>query len=155
MRDALLKFKFHDRADYADALAAFIADEVTRRFVGRYDMMTWVPVSPKRKKERGYDQAMLLAEATALRLGTVAVSALEKTRHTDANSSLDAARRAENVKGAYKVTAPELVAGKRVLLIDDIFTTGATMKECAATLRDAGAHEVIGAAVAAARPERE
>lgn len=155
VRDALLRFKFRDRADYAEPLAAFIADEVARRFAGRYDVITWAPVSRKRKKERGYDQAMLLAEAAAMRLGTVAVSVLEKTRHTNANSSInDAAARAANVKGVYEVTAPELIEGKRVLLIDDIFTTGATMGECAATLRSAGAAEVMGAAIAVSRPER-
>ncbi len=150
VRRAILRFKFRDRADFARPLAAFAADEVRRRFAGRYDVVTWAPVSRERRRERGYDQAMLLAEAVAERLGTVAVSTLEKTRHTDPNSSLGSEERAKNVRGAYRTTDPELVAGKRVLLIDDVVTTGATMRECARALRAAGASEVLGAAVAAA-----
>lgn len=155
VRKAILRFKFGDRADFAQPLAAFAANEVKRRFAGRYDVVTWAPVSRERLRERGYDQAMLLAEAAAVRLGTVAVSTLEKTRHTEPNSSLGMSERAENVRGAYRATEPELVRGKRVLLIDDVVTTGATMRECARTLRAAGAAEVLGAAVAAAGTERD
>ncbi len=153
VRKAMLRFKFRDRADFARPLAAFAADEVKRRFDGRYDIVTWAPVSRERLRERGYDQAMLLAEAVAVRLGTVAVSTLEKTRHTGPNSALGMSERAENVRGVYRATEPELVRGKRVLLIDDIVTTGSTMRECARTLRAAGAVEVLGAAVAAAGAE--
>lgn len=151
VRRAILRLKFRGRSDHAVPLGTFIADEVARRFRGEYDVVTWVPISSKRYKRRRYDQAMLLAEAAALQLGSVAVSTLEKVRDTVPNSRLDASKRAANVRGAYVVTAPELVAGKRVLIIDDVVTTGSTICECARMLRKAGAAEVIGAAVASSK----
>ena len=119
---------------------------------GRYDLITWVPLSDRRKRERGYDQAFLLASAAALELGDVAVETLRKERNTDPQSGIteDAQRRA-NVLGAYTPVDPELVAGKRVLLIDDVVTTGSTLSECARTLRTMGAEDVVCAALARAR----
>ena len=111
-----------------------------------------MPLSDRRKKERGYDQAFLLASAAALELGDVAVETLRKERNTDPQSGIteDAQRRA-NVLGAYTPVDPELVAGKRVLLIDDVVTTGSTLSECARTLRTMGAEDVVCAALARAR----
>ena len=94
----------------------------------------------------------LLASAAALELGEVAVETLRKGRNTEAQSGLDddAARRA-NVLGAYTAVDAELVEGKRVLLIDDVITTGATISECARILRTVGAGEVVCATLARAR----
>ena len=94
----------------------------------------------------------LLASAAALELGEVAVETLRKGRNTEAQSGLDgdAARRA-NVLGAYTAVDAELVEGKRVLLIDDVITTGATISECARILRTVGAREVVCATLARAR----
>jgi len=79
----------------------------------------------------------------------VAVETLQKTAHNAAQSSLtDTEARKNNVRGAYAVPEPELVAGKRILLIDDIITTGSTLDEAARTLLEAGAKEVLGAALA-------
>ena len=92
------------------------------------------------------------ASAAALELGEVAVETLRKGRNTEAQSGLDgdAARRA-NVLGAYTAVDAELVEGKRVLLIDDVITTGATISECARILRTVGAREVVCATLARAR----
>ena len=110
-------------------------------------MITWVPVSRQTLKKRGYDQARLLAEETARALGREAVPLLEKARATPAQSSLEsAAQRRKNVKGVYAVPRPEQVTGQRVLLIDDILTTGSTLEEAARTLRAAGASQVVAAA---------
>ena len=113
------------------------------------DVLTWVPVSPARRKERGYDQAQLLAQATAQALGTEAVSLLAKTGHNAPQSSLtQGSQRRSNVAGVYTVPQPEAVAGRRVLVIDDILTTGATLEEAARTLRAAGAAQVVAAVLA-------
>ena len=114
-----------------------------------------MPLSDKRLRERGYDQAFLLASAAALELGDVAVETLRKGRNTQAQSGLDddAARRA-NVLGAYTIVDSELVEGKRVLLIDDVITTGSTISECARVLRSAGAADVVCATLARARGEK-
>ena len=82
----------------------------------------------------------------------MAVETLRKSRHTDAQSGLEGeAERRANVLGAYTAVDPELLAGKRVLLIDDVVTTGATFSECARVLRTMGAKDVVCAALARAR----
>ena len=116
---------------------------------GEYDLITWVPVSEERLKKRGYDQAMLLAMAAALELQDVAVETLKKPADNLAQSSLnDKKARKDNVQDAYLVPDPDLVEGKRILLIDDIITTGATLDEASRTLLEAGAKSVVAASLA-------
>ncbi len=149
VREAIIRFKFKGNRAYAGEFGRIVARCVSAHLAGQYDLVTWVPVSRKRKRQRGYDQAMLLAEAAALELQDVAVAALEKIVDNPAQSGLASqAERRSNVLGAYRVTDPELVAGKRILLLDDIVTTGATIEEAGRTLLDAGAKAVVGAALA-------
>ena len=152
VRDSIRRYKFNGRRGYHKLYGKLVAQCVHDHLAGRYDLITWVPLSRQRKKERGYDQAFLLASAAALELGEVAVETLRKERHTAAQSGLtEAAQRRANVLGAYTPVDPELVAGKRVLLIDDVVTTGSTLSECARTLRTMGAKDVVCAALARAR----
>ena len=152
VRDSIRRYKFKGRQGYHKAYGKLVAQCVHDHLAGKYDLITWVPLSDKRKKERGYDQAFLLASAAALELGDVAVETLRKGRHTDAQSGLEGeAERRANVLGAYIAVDPELVAGRRVLLIDDVVTTGATFSECARVLRTMGAKDVVCAALARAR----
>ena len=150
--DSIHRYKFKGRRGYHKVYGKLVAQCVHDHLDGRYDLITWVPLSDRRKRERGYDQAFLLASAAALELGDVAVETLRKERNTDPQSGIteDAQRRA-NVLGAYTPVDPELVAGKRVLLIDDVVTTGSTLSECARTLRTMGAEDVVCAALARAR----
>lgn len=154
VRDSFHRYKFQDRSGYAKVYGELMAECVRQYLDGRYDLITWVPLSPDSLKRRGYDQAMLLAMAAALELGGVAVETLAKVRVTGTQSRIaeDSARRA-NVLGAYRVTDPELVEGRRILLIDDIVTTGSTVSECARVLRTAGAAEVVCATLARARKQ--
>lgn len=152
VRDSIRRYKFKGRQGYHKAYGKLVAQCVHDHLAGKYDLITWVPLSEKRKRERGYDQAFLLASAAALELGDVAVETLRKSRHTDAQSGLEGeAERRANVLGAYTAVDPELLAGKRVLLIDDVVTTGATFSECARVLRTMGAKDVVCAALARAR----
>lgn len=152
VRDSIRRYKFKGRRGYHKVYGKLVAQCVHDHLEGRYDLITWVPLSPQRKRERGYDQAFLLASAAALELGDVAVETLRKERNNEAQSGLtEAAQRRANVLGAYTPVDPELVAGKRVLLIDDVVTTGATMSECARILRAMGAADVVCAALARAR----
>ena len=113
------------------------------------------PVSPRRKWRRGYDQVELIARAAAKELGLAPTPTLRKVRHNDPQSSMkDAAARRANVLGVYRVIDPEAVSGKRILILDDILTTGATLSECARTLLTAGAKEVNCATVAVASHQR-
>lgn len=152
VRESLLRFKFKDATGYAGTYAKIIAECVSRELAGRYDYISWVPLSRKRYKERGYDQAMLIALAVALELDALAVGTLEKTVHVEKQSKMGSPeKRRANISGAYAVSDPELIEGKRILLIDDIITSGSTLSECARMLRAKGAAEVMCATVARSR----
>ena len=153
VRASFHRYKFKGVRGYSRTYGRLVAQCVQDHLAGRYDLITWVPLSRARLRQRGYDQAMLLASAAALALDDVAAETLCKVRDTEAQSGLgknDASRRA-NVLSAYQVTDPALVEGRRVLLIDDIVTTGSTLSECARVLRTAGATDVVCAALARSR----
>ena len=149
VRKSLLRFKFGGAAAYADAYGKLLADCIREHPDINYDIISWVPLSSKRERSRGYDQAMLLALATALELQDVAAETLKKQKDVQAQSELGGRpERSENISGAYEAADPELVEGKCVLLIDDIVTTGSTLSECAKVLLSAGASRVVCAALA-------
>jgi len=149
VRRSILRYKFKGASGYAAAYGKILADCIRENTDAKYDIISWVPLSSKRKRTRGYDQAMLLALATALELEEVAVETLSKQRDAQAQSELGgAAERRENISGAYVAVDPELIADKCVLLIDDIVTTGSTLDECASVLLTAGATSVICAVLA-------
>ena len=117
-----------------------------------FDVLTWVPVSRLRRLRRGYDQVELLARHLGRELDMVPVCTLKKIRHNRQQSRIaDAAGRRANVLGAYRILDSGQIAGKKILLLDDILTTGSTAGECARMLRTAGAKEVHCAVLAAAR----
>lgn len=148
-RQGLLRLKFHGAPGAAEPLGGLIAQCAAERLSGEFDTVTWVPVSPKRLRQRGYDQAELLSRAACRRWDTAPVRLLEKIRDNPAQSGLrDAAARWENVRDVYRAVEPGDVEGRRILLVDDICTTGATLCQCAAVLRRAGATEVVCAAAA-------
>lgn len=152
VRESVLRFKFKDLSSYADIYGRLISDCIRENLEGRYDIITWVPLSERRRKSRGYDQAMLLAMSAALKLDDVAVELLIKHTDVPAQSGMgDASKRRANISGVYKVSDEELVRDKRVLLIDDIITTGSTLSECAKTLRLCGAKEVLCCTLARGR----
>jgi ComF family protein len=151
VRKSILRFKFKGAVSYADCYGKLLADCIREQLAGKYDLISWVPLSAKRAKDRGYDQAMLLALAVALELDDVAVETLSKTQNIQAQSTIeDREQRRANVSGVYELIDPELVLGKRVLLIDDIITTGSTLSECARTLLQGGAEAVVCATLARA-----
>ena len=152
VRKSLLRYKFHNARSFASVYGRFLAMKLLQTHPEGFDVLTWVPVSRLRKVRRGYDQVELLARAVGAELGMRPVRLLKKIRHNRPQSGIsDAAQRRANVLGVYKMVPGQDVAGKRVLLLDDILTTGATAGEAARILRTAGAKEVHCAAVAAAR----
>ena len=151
VRKSILRYKFRGASSYAGAYGKILAECIREHLHIKYDIISWVPLSTRRKRSRGYDQAMLLALATALELGDVAIETLAKPHDVTAQSELAGKEeRRANISGAYEAVDPELIAGKCVLLIDDIVTTGSTLDECARILRDAGAERVVCAALARA-----
>lgn len=156
IRDAILRFKFHGMQGYAGQFAKWMAVWVRDHLEGKYDLITWVPCSRRRRWTRGFDQAELLARALAAELNGETVCTLRKIRHNPKQSrTANAARRRANVLGVYEAVNPSLWVGKRILLVDDVVTTGATASECAKVLRMAGAAGVVCAAIAVTGPENK
>ena len=149
VRKSIHRYKFRGMSAYANVYGKLLADCIRENPDINYNIISWVPLSSKRKRSRGYDQAMLLALATALELGDVAVETLKKQRDVQAQSELSGKEeRSANISGAYEISDPELIAGKCVLLIDDVVTTGSTLSECARILLSAGASRVVCASLA-------
>ena len=146
---SLKRYKFQGMQQYAGAFGRLIAMQLLR-MNAEFDILSWVPVSKKRRRKRGFDQSYLLAKTVASELGISCVRTLEKLRDNPSQSKLKGteARRA-NVINVYRAVEPEHFMNRRVLLIDDIITTGATLSECSLVLLTAGAASVIGASVAA------
>lgn len=154
LRTSMRRFKFHNHPDYAKAYGPVLAKAIRFYLPGSYDLITWVPVSPATLQDRGYDQARLLAEETAKALSAQALPLLAAQEKPRPQSSLNQTlQRRRNAAGIYSVPDPAAVAGQRVLLIDDIITTGATLEDAARALRQAGATQVVSAAFCRA-PER-
>ncbi len=148
VRRSLHRYKFRHARHYAAGYGRLLGMRILRD-LPQPELITWVPVSRLRRLGRGYDQVELLARAVSAEVGIPAVRTLDKFRHNRPNSTISApeARRA-NVLGVYRAVDAERFRGKRVLLLDDILTTGATASECARVLLTAGAEEVLFASVA-------
>ena len=154
VREALLRYKFHGGQSCCTGFGDLLAQAAAEHFGGQFDLVTYVPVSKKRKQERGYDQSYLLAREMCRHWGVAPETLLQKTKDNAAQSSLSSrAERQKNVAGAYAAVHAEKIRGARILLIDDILTTGATLREAARVLREAGAETVICATLAAADEE--
>ena len=152
VRGSILRYKFYNARSYAASYGRILAMKLLREYPDGFDILTWVPVSRLRKLRRGYDQVELLARAVSRELELSPIPTLKKIRNNRPQSRLkDPAARKANVLGAYRMLDGADVRGKRVLLLDDILTTGATAGECARVLLTAGASEVHCAALAAAR----
>lgn len=152
VREGMRRYKFESGREHARLFGLLMAQCLQDRWTGRVDLITWAPLHPKRLRKRGYDQAELLARRVGELAGLPVEGTLEKVRATAAQSQTegDEARRA-NVRGAYRVMPGLELVGKHVVLVDDIATSGATLSECAAALRGAGAKSVLGLTFARAR----
>lgn len=153
---AVRKMKFHGMQTYVEQFAKWMAVSVRDKLSGRFDVVSWVPCSWQRVWTRGFDQSKLLAVALAKELGVEAVCTLQKIRHNPKQSkTANVAMRRANVLGAYGAKEPERLKGKRILLIDDVLTTGATLSECGKVLKLAGSGELVCAVIAAVHTEKE
>lgn len=126
VREALLNYKFHGSQSRCTGFGDILAQAAAEHFGGEFDLVTYVPVSKKRKQERGYDQSYLLARETCRHWSVAPETLLQKTKDNVAQSSLSSREeRQKNVVGAYTAVNEDKIKGKRILLIDDILTTGA------------------------------
>ncbi len=151
VRSSLLRYKFSGRRHYASAYGRALAVKLQKAYPEGFDILTYVPIASLRRFRRGFDQVEVLCDAVGNELGVLPVKSLKKIRNIPPQSGMgDVYRRRANVLGAYKVLCPDKIRGKRILLLDDIITTGATASECAKMLLTAGAKEVFCAAIAVA-----
>ena len=156
VRKSLLRYKFYGRRTYAAAYGRLLAMKLLREERTGVDLITWVPISRKRLKKRGFDQVELLAQKVAQELQLPVMALLWKKRDNPQQSRIvgNAQRRA-NVLGAYEAINCDAIRGQKILLLDDILTTGATAGECARILLETGAKEVHFAAIAAANKKNQ
>lgn len=129
-----------------DFLEKGLADE---RLRGRsFEGIVAVPLHLRRRRERGFNQSEVLANELARRVGWPRIGALERVRHTTTQTHFDRDHRMQNLRNAFRMRQNARVSGKNLLLVDDIFTTGSTLDECARTLLAAGAQSICALTVA-------
>lgn len=153
LKDIILLYKYRRYSILGKGLAEFALQAV-----GGDDELWWgvdalvpVPLHRRRRRERGFNQARIFAGELAKLKGLGLVDgALVKIRNVPPQTSLEAGDRAKNVRGAYLVKREKAVWGKVLLLADDVYTTGSTLKECSRTLLEAGAKEVRAITIAQA-----
>ena len=149
MKESISRFKYKNRREYGDFYVQEIlksCEEAVRSW--NIDLIVPIPLHKSRRRKRGFNQAELLAREVAKGLCMEYRPLLVKAKNNQIQHSLGMEERAKNVQGVYRAVNREEIEGKRILLVDDIFTTGATMGECAKTLTDSGAAVVVGASLA-------
>ena len=148
VKESIHRYKFYSVSAYASVYSDLIAKCIDENNIN-CDIITWVPLSRRRKWKRGYNQSELIGIELSNRMGLPAYELLKKTKNNPAQSTTgNAAKRKANVVGVYKAVNIDQLKGKQVLLIDDVVTTGATLSECARILRAAGCKEVFAATLA-------
>jgi ComF family protein len=146
LADAITRLKYAGRSDLMPALGGLIA-EAALAYAGAVDVVVPMPLFPRRLRERGFNQSALLGRYAARALGVpLRVDVLRRVRDTAPQAGLSREARAANVRGCFRARA----LCERVLLIDDVRTTGATLESAAQALRAAGAPEVVTLALAVA-----
>ena len=151
LRDALLDFKYHKSARKGRALARLLGESYKESILGKsqFDIIIPVPITQRKKKLRSYNQSEILANGMKKVSGIpVLPFVLERTRESPSQTGLDLQGRMKNVAASFSVVDDTLVRGKKILLIDDIITTGATVNECAKVLLEAGARRVVAFSLA-------
>ncbi len=147
VKPVIAHFKFKEFKKDGIPLSGIMADYLETFYpevIKETELLMPVPMHEKKKKRRGFNQAELLGEGVAKRTGlSCSNHNLRRIRETIPQSSLSQAQRKENLKGAFALAFPEEIIGKTVLLIDDIFTTGTTINECAKVLYKGGAKRVM------------
>lgn len=133
IRNQILALKFKEKPYMYKTITNFLKNEQKNlENLKKYDIMVIVPISKKRKKERGYNQSELLAKELSKNIKVPIVSnVLSKIKNTVPQSTLNKHQREENVKLAYEIKNIQKIINKRILIFDDIYTTGSTVNECA------------------------
>jgi len=152
VRRLIHEFKYRQR-EYlrhviGDWLASLIEDG--RIDPAQFDILVPVPLHPAKQRQRGFNQAVLLARSFSTQTGIPMKMALDRVRYTKTQTAFDRTERLRNLRNAFRLRAGQDVQGLRVLLVDDVLTTGSTLSECARVLKNSGATSVYAATAARA-----
>jgi competence protein ComFC len=152
VRKLVHEFKYGHQRHLRHPLASWLGETMNDpRLRGRrFDLIVPVPLHPARERERGFNQAALLAELLSGRIAVPLRPVLERIRYTSTQTAHDRTERMENLHDAFRLRKKTNVRELRVLLIDDVLTTGSTLSECARILKEAGASTVHAATAARA-----
>lgn len=150
VREKIIKYKFNENSYlYKTFAKIIIKNEKIYRFLKLYDIIIPVPMHKNKKAVRGYNQSELIAKEIARNMELeFDKNILIKEKNTNVQSTLTKIKRAENVKNAFLVEDNTKIKGKKVILIDDIYTTGSTVNECSKVLKKAGAKEICVVTIA-------
>lgn len=142
IREKIVQYKFNDKPYiYESFVNLILKNEKTCNFLKSYDIIIPVPISKKRKQKRGYNQSELIAKkiSKSIERLTLVTNVLTKKIDIVPQSSLSKTNRINNVKDAYDIKNAEIIKNKKIIIIDDVFTTGSTVEECSRILKNAGA----------------
>jgi len=142
IRDLLLKLKFTSKKQIAHSLGQLWAKHISE--VPKDAILVPLPMHAKKQRERGFNQAEVLAQALGEKFGLPVINAVQRVVDTPPQSGLHPRQRVDNIKGAFAVAKAENPRGKTYIVVDDIYTTGSSLNECARVLKDAGAKSVRG-----------
>ena len=150
--DTIHKFKYGRSISLGNVLGSFMADFSFPNFdFSEYSLLIPVPLHIKRLRERGFNQSLLLAKELGKKYKLpVNFSLLKRCKFTLTQTGLNKSEREKNIKGAFAVADKKKIAGENIILIDDVYTTGATINECAQILLKAGAQKVAALTLARA-----
>ncbi|MBQ2825474.1 MAG: ComF family protein [Clostridia bacterium] len=153
-KDAILKIKFGKRKQFAPQLADIMAESLKKyKDVSQFDVITFVPLHKDTLKNRGFNQSELLARYLSEKLNIPCETLLKKTKKNKPQHKLLARERKKNVEGVFGCTDKKLIKKRRILLVDDIVTTGLTLSECIKVLKSNGAEEIFCITFAKSQPK--
>jgi ComF family protein len=150
--DAIHQFKYRGRTAVGKSLGRLMAGSSYPGFsIADYSLVIPVPLHVKRLRERGFNQSLILAREIARRFSRpLDFMALRRNIHTDPQVGLGKKDREKNVRGVFEVRTKKSIGGEKILLVDDVYTTGSTLRECARILKKHGAREVAALTLARA-----
>lgn len=142
LKSLILKFKYESNYNAGYLLANFLI-EIIRESEIDIDIICYIPMIRKDERKRGFNQCKLIANEIGYNLNIPVSNCIKKVKHTKEQKKLTKEERIKNLIGAFEVTSNEDIKNKRVLLIDDVMTTGATIGECTKILKKSGVKEII------------
>jgi len=142
LKQLIYEFKYHGKQEIAEVLGNLMFDVLRGLLWPTFDYLIPLPLHAKRQRQRGYNQAYLLAKVLSRESGVPLFCDLIRVKPTEHQTLLDKTLRKENLKGAFKIVKSSKIHDKTVLLVDDVYTTGATSGECSKSLLEAGAKAV-------------